>query len=127
MEDGMLIVASLALVGLVITFWMVFGKTTIADLNLQILRRASVVAGLVAVSLGSTSGHAATIPEADIVCPPGVPKCTEEDKEWSRSKIRAKCGAAGGRGILRCVTNNRTGETSVSIRDIQCGNVFYAE
>jgi len=127
MEDGMLIVASLALVGLVITFWMVFGKTTIADLNLQILRRASVVAGLVAVSLGSTSGHAATIPEADIVCPPGVPKCTEEDKEWGRSKIRAKCGAAGGRGILRCVTNNRTGETSVSIRDIQCGNVFYAE
>lgn len=88
-------------------------------LNLRALRRAGVVAGLVAVSLGSTSGHPAnTSVTADVVCPSGL--CTDADKRWGKDKIRELCGIRGGTGTLICEWDREQNEIIVKLQDIRC-------
>ena len=117
----MLVVASFALVGLVTMYWMVLTKRIAADRSLQVLWRASMVAGIVAVSLGSTSRPPLSTPEeVDIVCAPGDNLCTEVDKEWARGKVREKCKGAGGTGVLICY-EDEDGDIHTVVKDIDCG------
>ena len=70
----MLVVASLTLIGFVTTFLMVFGKRTVADRTHPALRRGTIVAGLLAVSL-ATGAQPATTTEVT----PGLSGCYSDD------------------------------------------------
>ena len=118
----MVVVASLALVGLVATFWMVFGKRIVADLSLPAFRRVGIVAGVVAVSLGSTSADPATTPAVtpdltECYVDDGM-ACTEGQKKYVRDEvIDPACGSEGGWACVTCY-----GLGSIKVNSVGCGD-----
>jgi len=101
---------------------MVFGKRIVADISLPSLRRVGIVAGVVAVSLGSASAHSAAppavAPDLTECYVDDEMACTEGQKEYVKNEvIDPACGSEGGWACVTCY-----GLGSIKVHSVGCGD-----